>query len=73
MRGEGKAVSRIKGGSVLIDALEKIAGRKLMYTMQVLKQFILFPSDSDSSVRSVSKYDRLIFSDEELHTVCKKI
>lgn len=45
----------------------------MRYTFQVLKQFYLFPDGSSSSVMSLEKYDKLIFSDEAIHTLVKKL
>jgi len=45
----------------------------MRYTFQVLKQFYLFPEGSSSSVMSIEKYDKLIFNDETLHTLTKKL
>ena len=47
--------------------------KKKRYTFQVLKQFFLFPEGSSSSVMSVEKYDKLIFNDEAIHTLGKKL
>ena len=55
--------------STLLGALT----RRKRYCLQILKQFVLFPGESDSSNPSINKYDRLIFNDEELHTLFKKI
>lgn len=52
--------------------IAKRVRNKKCYTMQVLKQFLLFPDSSlASSCLSVSKYDPLLFSDEKLHSVLK--
>ena len=45
----------------------------MRYSFQLLKQFILFPDDSSSSQQTVSKFDKLIFSDEELHRLFRMI
>lgn len=45
----------------------------MRYTFQILKQFYLFPEGSSSSVSSLSKYDKLIFNDEAIHTLIKKL
>lgn len=47
--------------------------KKLRYTFQVLKQFYLFPEPSSSSVMSLDKYDKLVFNDESIHTLVKKL
>ena len=63
----------IKRSTVLANIINKIQTKKKRYCFQLLKQFILFPDDSDSSQKTVSKYDSLIFSDELIHTMFKKI
>ena len=45
----------------------------MRFTFQVLKQFFLFPEGSSSSVTSIGKYDKLIFNDEAIHTLAKKL
>jgi hypothetical protein len=47
--------------------------KRKSYAFQLVKQFFLFPDESESSERTVSRYDRLIFSDEQLHTLFKKL
>jgi hypothetical protein len=62
-----------KKSTFLANTIKKILNKKKRYCFQVLKQFILFPDESDSSQKTVSKYDILIFSDELIHTMFKKI
>lgn len=45
--------------------------KKKRYTFQVLKQFILFPDETQSSISSLSTYDPLIFKDEIVHSLFK--
>lgn len=45
--------------------------KKKRYTFQILKQFILFPDESQSSISSLSTYDPLIFKDEIVHSLFK--
>jgi len=60
--------------SHFIDLMENLKLKRKCFTFQVLKQFILFPSDqSSSSSGMISKYDKLLFDDEALHTMFKKI
>jgi hypothetical protein len=49
---------------ILASLLSSMQLRRQSYSMQLLKQFILFPDESESSQKTVSKYDSLIFSDE---------
>lgn len=58
---------------VLASLLSSLQLKRASYSFQLLKQFFLFPDESDSSQKTVSKYDSLIFSDEEIHTMFKKI
>ena len=58
---------------ILASLLASLQLKRKSYCLQLLKQFILFPDESDSSQKTVSKYDSLIFSDEQLHTMFKKI
>jgi hypothetical protein len=58
---------------LLASLLSNLQLRRESYCLQLLKQFVLFPDETDSSQKTVSKYDSLIFSDEEIHTMFKKI
>jgi hypothetical protein len=62
-----------KRATVFSNIINKLQTKKKRYCFQLLKQFILFPDDSDSSQKTVSKFDSLIFSDELIHTMFKKI
>lgn len=62
-----------KNTMLLASLLANLLLKRRSYSMQLLKQFILFPDETDSSQKTVSKYDGLIFSDEHLHTMFKKI
>lgn len=62
-----------KSVMLIASLLANLQLKRKSYSMQLLKQFILFPDESESSQKTVSKYDSLIFSDEEIHTMTKKI
>jgi hypothetical protein len=62
-----------RNAEVMYNLLHQLLFKKKRYTFQVLKQFFLFPEGSSSSVMSVEKYDRLIFNDEKIHTLGKKL
>lgn len=62
-----------KNAEQLANKLNALLFKKMRYTFQVLKQFFLFPEGSSSSVTSIEKYDKLIFSDEAIHTLAKKL
>lgn len=62
-----------RNAEVMYNLLNQFLFKKKRYTFQVLKQFFLFPEGSSSSVMSVEKYDKLIFSDEVIHTLGKKL
>lgn len=47
--------------------------KRMSYALQLLKQFYLFPEESESSQRTVSKYDALIFDDQLLHAMVRKL
>ena len=58
----------------LYNTMQVLKSKRESYSLQLLKQFILFPSDeSDSSERTISRYDKLLFNDEALHTMFKKL
>lgn len=52
-----------KNGLPLLSLLSGMTIKRKSYAFQLIKQFFLFPDESVSSERTVSKYDRLIFSD----------
>ena len=58
---------------LLVSLMANMQLKRKSWCMQLLKQFILFPDETDSSQKTVSRYDRLIFSDEEIHTMYKKL
>ena len=58
---------------LLASLLANFQLKRKSWCVQVLKQFILFPDETDSSQKTVSKYDQLIFSDEQIHTMYKKL
>ena len=58
---------------LLASLMSNLQLKRKSWCMQLLKQFILFPDETDSSQKTVSRYDRLIFSDEEIHTMYKKL
>lgn len=62
-----------KNTMLLASLLTNLQLKRVSYSYQLLKQFFLFPDDTDSSQKTVDRYDRLIFSDEEIHTMFKKI
>jgi hypothetical protein len=62
-----------RGAGKIFIALSNISFKKMRYIFQVLKQFYLFEDASSSSISSLSKYDKLIFSDEAIHTLVKKL
>ena len=72
---KAKSTKKIQNNQVmcLASLLSSLELKRKSYSMQLLKQFILFPDESDSSQKTVSKYDSLIFSDEHLHTMFKKL
>jgi hypothetical protein len=49
---------------LLASLLANMRLKRVSYSYQLLKQFILFPDDSESSQKTVDQYDKLIFSDE---------
>jgi hypothetical protein len=51
--------------------LNELVKRRKSYSFQIMKLIYMFPDDSFSSTLSVNKYDRLIFSDQQLHTLLK--
>jgi hypothetical protein len=53
-----------KNALLLLSLLAGMVVKRKSYCFQLVKQFFLFPDESDSSERTVSRYDRLIFSDE---------
>ena len=53
-----------KGPFLMSSILIGVLIRRKRFYFQILKQFILFPDESDSSSYSISKYDKLIFSDQ---------
>lgn len=58
---------------LLASLMAGLAVKRKSYSFQLLKQFFLFPDESESSERTVSRYDKLIFDDEILHAMFKKI
>jgi len=58
---------------LLSSVLSSLFIKRKLFSMQLLKRFILFPDESDSSEHTCSKYDKLIFNDESLHTMFKKL
>ena len=49
---------------LLASLVANLQLKRKSWCVQLLKQFILFPDETDSSQKTVSKYDQLIFSDE---------
>lgn len=62
-----------KNALLLLSLISCMIVKRKSYSFQLVKQFFLFPDESESSERTVSKYDRLIFSDEEIHAMFKKL
>jgi len=60
-----------KNAFLLLSLMSGMFVKRKSYSFQLVKQFFLFPDESESSEKTVSKYDRLIFSDEELHAMFK--
>jgi hypothetical protein len=58
---------------LLASLVAGLAVKRKSYCFQLMKQFFLFPDESESSERTVSKYDRLIFDDQQLHAMFKKL
>jgi hypothetical protein len=52
-----------KNSLLLLSLLTGMIIKRKSYSFQLLKQFFLFPDESESSERTVSKYDKLIFDD----------
>jgi len=63
MRG-GRRKAEPSSTMLLASLLGNLQLRRKSWCMQLLKQFILFPDETDSSQKTVSCYDKLIFSDE---------
>lgn len=53
--------------------MQNIFFKKKRFIFQILKQFFLFPDDSQSSICSLSTYDPLIFQEEIIHSLVKKM
>ncbi len=51
--------------------MQKIFFKKKRYCFQVLKQFYLFPDETESSIQSLSVYDPLVFQEEIIHSLVK--
>lgn len=73
MRSQGVGVTTERAAQHIAAVLNNLQHRRQRYSLQLLKQFLLFPDESESSQRTLSKYDILIFSDEQLHTMFRKI
>jgi len=58
---------------LLASLLANMRLKRVSYSYQLLKQFFLFPDDTESSQKTVDQYDKLIFSDEEIHTMFRKL
>lgn len=52
-----------KTSLLLFSLLSGMVVKRKSYSFQLLKQFFLFPDETSSSEQTVSKYDKLIFSD----------